>query len=173
MEVTAPALTKAEENCSLIQSLVKDIGCQFLELGGLLVDNQEKAYWGASGYESFKDFIEQLGVGYSWATRLMDLARIVAQQLLSKEEILEIGVSKACLLLPSMKRGALAEGVKFLARDCTWSDLRKELGHNIPEPKDCDEYMLCPRCGSDISPIRVKCRCGEEVTVKIGMIRRR
>lgn len=173
MATTVPALTKGEENVLTIQGLVRDIALNYLELGGLLVENQEGAYWGASGSESFKDFIQQLGISYDWATRMMGLARVVAQQLLTKEEVLEMGVAKACLLLPCVKKGELNEDVKSLALVCTWNDLRKELGHNIPDPKDCEEYILCPRCGSDISPIRVKCRCGEEFAAKIGMIRRR
>jgi len=174
MEVKVPAVTKGQENCLLIASMVRNIALNYLELGGLLVENQENGYWGDSGHESFKDFIQDLGISYDWATRMMGLARVVTQQLFTKEEILDIGVSKACLLLPHVKKGKLDEETRLLARDCTFTDLRKQLGHNIKGIEDCEEYVLCRRCGSEINPINVKCgSCGEVFSVKIGMIRRR
>lgn len=167
------ALTKAEENITAISGLVRGICFAYLELGGLLLENQRFAYWSQGGYESFKDFIQILGISYSWATRMMGLADIVAQKFLSEEEIVEIGISKVCLLLPHVKRGEIPEDIKLLARDCTFIDLRRELGHQIPEPSDDGAYVICPRCGGDINPLKVRCPCGQEVTLKRGMIRRR
>jgi len=168
----ALALTRAEENTLTIQSLCKDIYHNFLELGGLLAENQDYDYWSQCGYESFRDFVEQLGVGsYSWATRLIGISRVVASQLLAEAEIMEIGVSKACLLLPHIKNGGLPEDIKLLARDCTFTDLRKELGHKIPMPEDSHYYVPCPRCGQDVDVLR--CRCGQEFSLNKNMIRRR
>ena len=160
MEVKVPAITKGEENCLLIATMVRNIALNYLELGGLLVENQENGYWGASGHESFKDFIQELGISYDWATRMMGLARVVAQQLMTKDEVLKIGVAKVCLLLPHFKDGGLDEDIRLLAQDCTWNDLRKALGHKIPDPEDCEEYVECPRCGGDF-------------TLKSWMIKRR
>jgi len=156
-----PALTNAENNVLTIQHLAKDIYYNFLELGGLLSENQDYGYWSSCGYESFRDFVEMLGLGsYSWVTRLIDLSRLVASQLLTQEEVCEIGVSKACLLLPCAKKGKLDDETKGLARDCTFTDLRIHLGHHIPNSEDGDEYLLCPRCGVDI-------------TLRPGMVKRR
>ena len=153
------SLTEAERSEFLIVECCKDIKHRFLELGGLLADSQDKALW-SEHHESFRDFVELLGIGsYSWVTRLIDLSRVVATQLLTPDEVIEIGVAKACLLLPRAKKGVLDEDTKLLARNCTYVDLKIHLGHKIPE-EDCEEYLLCPRCGVD-------------VTIRKGMIKRR
>ena len=159
-EVIVPPLSEAEENCLAIAGLVKRLHYDFLELGGLLLENQASAFWGASGAESFKGFVQQLGISYDWATRLMGIANAIADNLFTKEEVVEIGVAKICLLLPHIKKGELSEEIKLLARDCSFNDLRKELGHNLTDPVDSDEYLLCPRCGV-------------EITLMPGMIKRR
>lgn len=173
MEVRVTANTKAEENCLLIAGLMRNIALNYLELGGLLVENQENGYWSASGHESFKDFTQDLGMSYDWATRMMSLARVVAQQLLSKDEVLRIGVAKACLLLPHFKNGGLDEDTRLLAQTCTWNDLRRALGHKIADPENCEEYVLCPRCGSELNLVRIQCGCGQEIMLKSWMIKRR
>jgi hypothetical protein len=149
MEITVQPLTKAEENCAAIGGLVKRLQYDFLELGGLLLENRDKAHWRAAGAESFKDFIQDLGISYDWSTRLIGLAEVVAQQLLTTEDLVSIGVAKACLLLPHAKNGTLTEDQKLLAQNCTWNDLRKELGHNLTE-KEIEEYVVCSHCGFEM-----------------------
>jgi len=152
-------LTLAEQSEFLITECCKDIKVRFLELGGLLADNQDRALW-SEHHESFKDFIELLGIGsYSWVMRLIDISRVVATQLLTKEEVLEIGVAKACLLLPRAKKGKLDDDIKELAKNAPYHHLRLELGHKLKDD-EVEEYLLCPRCGVDI-------------TLHKGMIRRR
>ena len=152
------SLTEAEQNELMIIQLAKDIKLYFLELGGLLAENQDRALW-SQNHESFRDFIEFLGIGsYSWVTRLIAISRIVATQLLTKEEVLEIGVAKACLLLPRIRKGKLDDDLKELAKNCPYHDLRVELGYKTDELSE--EYLICPRCGADIA-------------IQEGMIRRR
>ena len=172
-EITAPPLSKAEENCLRIAGLVKKVHYYFLELGGLLLENQEFGYWGVAGAESFKDFVQQLGLSYTRATEFMGLMKLALDNVLTKEEQAEIGPAKSTLLLHCAKKGKLTDEIKLLARDCTWNDLRLALGHNLVHSGDSREYMLCPRCGGEIEPINTRCRCGEEIIVKISMIRRR
>ena len=173
MEITVPLLSKAEENCLRITGLVKKLHYDFLELGGLLLENRIQGYWGVSGAESYKGFIQQLGLSYDWATRLVDIMETLVGNFLTKDEVVQIGVAKACLLLPCAKKGQLSEEIKLLAENCTWNDLRLELGHHLVEQKDGDVYMLCTRCGGEISPINIKCRCGQEMSLSPGMIKRR
>lgn len=158
-EIMAPPLTQAEQNEGLIRQLCSDIKLHFLELGMLLAHNQDKALW-SEHHESFKDFVETLGIGdYSWVTRLVRLGRVVTQQLLQREELMEMGLSKACLLLPRIEKGELDEDTKLLALVCTFSDLREHLGHTL-HGEDGDEFLLCPRCGVDI-------------TLRPGMVKKR
>ena len=110
-EVKLPGLTKAEENCLMISEAVKDIGKAFIRVGELLIDNQVNGYWSATGAESFKDFTAMLGFSYSWATRLMAMSRVVTSQLLTEDEVLEIGPSKMGLLVAHTDNGELTDDV--------------------------------------------------------------
>lgn len=159
-ETVLPRLTEAETNISLIADCCRDIKNRFLELGGLLAENQDKALWSQAGYERFKDFVEMLGIGsYSWVTRLISISRLVAAGAVSREELTEIGVSKCCLLVACNNKGKLDEATKALARDCTFVDLQKHLGYNLPNDPP-EEFVNCPRCGFDI-------------TIRKGMIQHR
>ena len=149
-EIILPALTDAQRNELALVDCCRNLHSSFLELGGLLVENESRAYWSENRHESFRELVEMLGISYSFATRLMGIARIVASQLLSKEEVLQIGVSKSCLLLPLASKGKLDDDTKELAKNCPYRDLRIHLGHNIKED-DSTEYLLCPRCGADIT----------------------
>ena len=91
-----------------------------------------------------------LGISYSFATRLMGIARVVALHLLTRAEILEIGVSKSCLLLPLLARGELDDDTKELAKSCPYRDLKIHLGHKVKDG-DSSEYLTCPRCGVEFS----------------------
>jgi len=143
-------VTPAEENELLILNLVKGVKWGFVELGGLLAENSDKAYWGLTGHESFKDFVEELGVGsYSWVTRLMDISRIVAQEVLTREQVIEIGVAKCCLLLPLAKKGKLSEDLIELAKVCPYRDLRQKLGGGTQELTEVERFICCPRCGNE------------------------
>jgi len=163
-------MTKAEENCLRIAGLVKKLHYDFLELGGLLLENQENAYWGEQA-ESFKDFVQQLGVNYSWATGLMRVAKLVVDQILTKDELAEIGPAKAVLLLPSVKDGHLSDEVKAIARDGTYNDLRLTLGHNLSEESG-RVFMLCPRCANEFEELACP-KCGVSISVQRGMLRSR
>lgn len=150
METKLPVLTKGQENCLVLADKVKELAKNFLDVGELLIQNQTMGYWGESGAESFKDFTEMLGIGYSWATRLMNMRKIVTLQLMTEQEVLEVGPSKMMLLLPKAK-GGLPDDVRAIARDGTFMDLRRALGHNIPDPEWAEEFVICPRCGAEVS----------------------
>ena len=137
-------LTKAETNIRNTQLLVRNIHDSFLDLGWLLIENEQAAYWSQCAYESFTDFIGQLGISYSFATRLMGIARVVTSQLLSKEEVIEMGVSKACLLLPRLRDG-IDDETKAIAISAPYQELRRHLGHKVKDV-ETSEYLLCPRC---------------------------
>lgn len=145
-----PPLSDAEQNEYSLIACCHNLHYSFLELGGLLVENNDRSYWSANRHESFRELVEMLGISYSFATRLMSIARVVALHLLTKEEVLEIGVSKSCLLLPLLARGKLDDDTKELAKNCPYRDLRLHLHHKIPD-EDSAEYLTCPRCGVEFS----------------------
>lgn len=145
--------TQAESNTLLIQQLIRDAKLDFLKMGRALIVNQENAYWSSVGYESFKSFIEELGIGdYTWVTRLMNITRLVGSQL-TEQDVLEIGVSKCALLLPAHKKGELTEEIIELAKDAPFSELRAELTGKEYEPTE--HFLICPRCGAEV-PIKGK-----------------
>lgn len=148
MEIAAPA-NRAEENCQAIEKMVTKVHYDMLDLGELLWENCENGYWGYAGAESFKTYVQNLQVSYDWATRMVDLIRQIKKGLLTREEILRIGVGKACLLLPHVKKGDLTDDMKSVAENGTWNDLREELGHHLTNPTDCQEFVHCPRCGGE------------------------
>jgi len=130
--------------------LIKHVKVNFIEIGRLLAENYDKAYW-SQNHDSFKDFIEILGLGsYSWVTRLMDISRIVSHNILTEDEVLEIGVGKTCLLLPLLKDGGVDSDTIELAKACTTHDLRVKLG-KATDDELSEEYLLCPRCGNKIN----------------------
>lgn len=159
LDIVMPQLTPAEKNEIAIIELRKELLGNFWQLGGLLLENYEAGYWSMCGHDSFVSFVQQLGIGYSWATRFMGIRLAVRDGLFSKEEVLEIGPSKMGLLLPSAKKGTLDEDTKLLARDCTFNDLRLKLGHNVPD-EESEEFITCVRCGC-------------EFAVQKGMVRKR
>lgn len=148
-EIIVP-LSDAEQNELALVDCCHNLHYSFLELGGLLVENNDRSYWSANRHESFRELVEMLGISYSFATRLMGIAKAEAQKLLTRAEILEIGVSKSCLLLPLLARGELDDETKELAKNCPYRDLKLHLGHKVKE-EDSSEYLTCPRCGVDIT----------------------
>jgi len=139
--------TVAQVNELRIRELVKSAKLNFLEIGRLLNENLERAYW-SENHESFKEFVESLGVGsYSWVTRLMDIANVVALHWLTEDEVLEIGVAKTCLLIPGIKKGKVDIDTVELAKVCPYRDLRIHLGQ-VEDGEMPEEYLECPRCGN-------------------------
>ena len=170
MEVITPPLTEAEKNVLAISSLCKDMITDCCELGKLLLENYEKGYWSAVGRESFPDFVQELGISYSYATRYMGVAQMIRDNQLTPEELYQMGMSKACLLLSSARKGQLTSEVKELAMVAPYGDLRERLGYDGHD--EVDRFVLCPRCGREIEEIRCP-RCNEEIQLKKGMIRSR
>ena len=146
------ALSPAEQNETETIKLVMDTKSNFLELGNLLLENREHAYWSQNGHEGFGNYIESLSIGsYSWVTRLMDIARIVSHNILTEDEVLEIGTGKMALLLPRLKEGKVDIDTIELSKACTLSDLKLCLGHKVSE-LDHSHPIICPRCGHKFFP---------------------
>jgi hypothetical protein len=118
-------------------------------MGGLLKINHDNAYWSITGYGTWKDYLEQLGMSYSQAMRMIQVYEIVSARILSAEDVKEIGSTKTALLLPLATEGNLTEDIILLAKNCTARELRQELGHKVPHnnPK---YSVICSRCGNEV-----------------------
>lgn len=148
--IQVPELLPAEKNVMDTQKLVSHVKTCFVHIGGLLKENKEKAYWSQAGFENWRDYVEQLGIGeYSMATRLIKVHEIVTSQLISEADVYEIGMAKMALLLPLARDGAIDSEVVELAKNCTNRELREKLGHKVVK-NDEKERIHCPHCGSEI-----------------------
>ena len=143
-------LTKAEQNITETQELIRSAKIHFLEIGRLLQDCYENAYYSQGGYEKFKDYIEMLGIGsYTFCTRLMSMASCVTQMLISREDVIEIGIGKMQDILPRLKKGKLSQDDIELAKAAPQRDLREFLGLKVPH-NDSNHHVVCSRCGAEI-----------------------
>jgi len=137
------ALSPAEENELRTQVLCREIQVDFIEVGKLLVANSDRALWSTLGHESFSDYVESLGVfSYSHATRLMGITRLILDDKLTLPDVMEMGVSKATLLLPLKE---ITEERIEQAKQLSVRELRAEIQG---EPKEREgTLIICPRCG--------------------------
>jgi hypothetical protein len=143
-------LTDAEKNVVDTQHLVKHMKGCFIVIGGLLEANKKAAYWSVAGFESWRDYVEQLGIGsYANAMRLIQIYRVVSVRILSEEDVYEIGMAKTMMLLPLAENGNLTQDIISLAKNGTARDLRQQLGHKVTE-NDGRHSVTCSRCGEVI-----------------------
>lgn len=148
-ELIRQDLSLAERNELLTRQYAERVRNDFIKMGMLLCENYDRAYW-SEHHESFPQYVESLGIGsYSWVTRLMGIARLVARQLLSEEEASEIGVTKAVLLLSPAKEGRLSPELIEMAKNAPYRDLREEIGYKQAE-LEREDSIICPRCGAEI-----------------------
>lgn len=149
-----PEYPPAEDNCLKIKQLALLGKRSYLLLGDALIDNKNNAYWTAEKVDTFRDFIEMLGVAsYSWVTRLIGIAQLIRDVALSEAEVLEIGISKCALLLPSARKGELTEEMIEVAKGIPYSELRAELKGETETTEQEDE-VCCPRCGEKLHGLR-------------------
>ncbi len=149
--IQAPELLPAEKNVMDTQKLVTHMKSCFVHIGGLLKENKDKAYWSQAGFENWRDYVEQLGIGeYSMATRLIKVYEIVTSQLISEADVYEIGMAKMALLLPLARDGAIDGEVVELAKNCTNRELREKLGHKVVK-NDEKESVVCSHCGAVVT----------------------
>ena len=133
-----------------IRQLIRDVKINYLEIGGLLAEMWQSKVWGQTGYDKWSDYCESLGLGsYSYIQSLIAISKLVVDKLLTPEEIIEIGYSKACLLIPMAARGELTDDLIALSKVCTNRDLRLQLNYHVRE-NDEDSHVICPGCGTKI-----------------------
>lgn len=142
-----------------IMQLARDAQVMFLTMGELLYNARENAEWSHLHYESFEEYIQDLGLpmtnSYSWATRLIGIHEFLVMRMgISKELLLQIGVAKLSRLLPAARQGKLDEELLNKATVLSDLDLRIELGHHVGEGGGSTESIICPRCGAEIQGAR-------------------
>lgn len=143
-------LSPAEKNVVDTQALSKHLKGCFVALGGLLKANRDNAYWSMTGYENWKDYVEQLGIGsYANAMRLIQIYQFVSARMFSEEDVYEIGMAKVMLLLPLAANGNINEEVINLAKNGTARELREQLGLKVPH-NDSKHSVICSHCGAEV-----------------------
>lgn len=149
---------KALKTRTQILQLATEAQATFLEMRKLLYEAREEAQWSVLRYESYKEYIEDLGLpmtnSYSWATRLVGIYEyMVVKMGLSNEDLIQIGVAKLSRLLPAAREGKLTAELIEQAKVLSDMDLRVELGHNVGGGS-ADTAIVCPRCGAEIPNAR-------------------
>jgi hypothetical protein len=144
-------LTLAEQNTVRTIELCHSIKSNFLEVGKLLYENLVNAYWSQCGYDSWSNYLESLGIASrSKLARLADIAQCVATQVLTEDDVIEMGVTCAETLLPVIRRGNLTLDLLEIAKTGSTRELRRALGHKFNENNQ-DYSVRCPHCGFEIS----------------------
>lgn len=155
--MTEPTITrqqKAEQNYLQIQRIVEITEGNFLVLARLLWECQQEGYWSDIGRESFRELIEEVGLSYSFATRLIGIHEHFILKLgMTQAQLLEVGVSKLTMLLPEAKRRNLEVEEVIEKGSLSVEHLRKELGHKVTET-DKEYSIHCPRCNEEIRGAR-------------------
>lgn len=137
----------AEDNEKAVMEIAAQGMGRDIALGVLLCANKRHGYWSQNAHESFKDFVEQLGVGsYSRMTRLADIGGLVVDGRITAGDVAEIGVAKMGVLLPLLKRGEVSAETIELAKVCPVRDLLVHLGRSVDRPQ---VTVVCPRCGHE------------------------
>ena len=148
-----PDLSRGESLDLTVRQLIRHMAAHFLEVGGLIGELYEGNLWQSCNYDRWADYVESLGIGsYTYVMSLISLSKLYTAQILSKEEIAEIGYSKACLLVPLIKKGGLTDDILAIAKNGTNRDLRIAEGYRVTS-NDSDSHVVCPRCGCDIQGV--------------------
>jgi len=146
--------TEAIQTKLHIEQLAQRMKGDAVMVGALLLKARNNCHWSTLGYESFKGYVEDLdfpvSASYSWATRLMGVAQMVADQLLTAQDVDEMGVSKAIRLLPAANRGEDITEWIVEAKVLSERDLRlKMAGKDDPEIPT-GRTITCWNCGATI-----------------------
>jgi len=149
-------IKNAYQNRLHVMQLARGAQAAFLQMGALLYDAREHGEWTILRYETFREYIEDLGLpmqnSYSWATRLIGIHEyLVLKMNLPDTILLEIGVAKLTRLLPAAREDRLTMDMVESAKKLSDIDLREMLGHNVGGGGDQTDMIICPRCGETIN----------------------
>lgn len=142
---SAGVMLPGEVNELHTRHLVRETHRNFLQIGKLLKDNRDNAWWSTAGrWESFSNYIESLGISKSAGYSMIAVAEVQSVGTLSEADILEIGIAKMGLLVSAKKVDDVV--TVALARDCPVRELKKHLGHKVLT-NDPNHSIICPHCG--------------------------
>lgn len=138
---------EAVENRERTLTLVDQTAQNFLEIGRLLKECNDRKYWAILGYKSFKDYVNYLNLpatkSYTWATRFIGIYEMSMHPLAPpKEQFMRIGVSKLSRLLPLVRKGTLTRALLDKATTLSDRELRHELGQNVTLSKGSWQKVL-------------------------------
>lgn len=147
-------LSPAELNEQTTRELHGKIENNFLDIGILLVENRDKKYWSMCGHESFKEYLESLGFhDVSKAYVLMEIATYEAMGLWTREDLKEMGITRARRILPLARSGEDWEDWKIRAMTLSDRELRKARNFKVVE-NDERYTIVCQHCGNTLYGVK-------------------
>ena len=151
-------LDDAQARQKELERLVKQVNTNFLDIGEQLYLAREKRDWIALAMDSFEYYVMEVlpDTSYNVAQVLIGIhEHIVLGELAPRDELVAIGGTKLRRLLPIARKGELTPEWMDKASVLTDADLRRELGHILPEGSSGDWYA-CPECGSSFPLSRAR-----------------
>lgn len=130
--------------------VVKQIETRFFELGKRLWRiNQEKMWQGE--YDSFHQFLNEIGVNHGMATMLMkNYQYYILEGKQKPKDLIEVGYSKLYAAIPLIEQDGLSDTLvrtETLSRGEIIDEIKaRKYGEHVHQPKDNARYAFC-ECG--------------------------
>ena len=140
-------VTSAEEKAYAVKQEIEKfsgaIKTYYIHIGQLLKQARDEEHWLLLGYEAWWEYLRELGIEKAAARKMIEVVEYVLT-LPFVDGTETPGWTSMVRLLPLAKEGKLTQELWEDAKVLHDSDLRRELGHNIPK---LDQDIVCPLCG--------------------------
>lgn len=140
-------VTSAEEKAYAVKQEIEKfsgaIKTYYIHIGQLLKQARDEEHWLLLGYEAYWEYLRDLGIEKAAARKMIEVVEYVLT-LPFVDGTETPGWTSMVRLLPLAKEGKLTQELWEDAKVLHDSDLRRELGHNIPK---LDQDIQCPLCG--------------------------
>ena len=131
----------------------------FLKIGELLTECEDKRYWDALGYTNFKDYVQtefgNKGMSYSYATRFIKVYKYFNSLEGQSKDFTNMNLSTLIRLVEKERKGEVKPALWSKARTLTWKQLLGALGHKGGEsmPLTEDEASMHTKIKEEIEKL--------------------
>jgi len=129
----------------------------FVEAGRLLNQAREDCDWGKLGLQSWVEYIDDLGIDASRASRLQAIAHFVEEKGFPQEFVRMCGETRLYMASLAVKRGKMEEWELKQLPEVGCHQLRETLGYQEDRPF----LYICSNCGITIDITCPKCHEGQ------------